>query len=550
MAMHKIRDFVLDLAKGFSVVGLLVGTLFFAFSLTPSLVPRPFGIQGLISGLSFTAGYGVGFFFRWLWIYLGLPVPRRRNELILKSLAALGCAVVVVTFLWQATEWQNTLRDIMDMEPSGGMPTVGIGLMTLLIFTVLLVVVRLFKHTFLFLSRRLQRFVPTHVSHVVGVLVSAMLFWSLIDGVIFSLALRAADNSYQQVDALIQDDLARPEDPLKTGSSASLISWTELGRQGRNFISSGPTAADIAAFIGEPALEPLRVYVGLNAADTAHERARLALAELKRVGGFERSVLLLVTPTGTGWVDPAALDTVEYLHRGDIATVTAQYSYLPSALSLIVEGEYGAEMARALFEKVYGYWTRLPQDARPALYLHGLSLGALNSDRSFDVYDIIQDPFDGALWSGPPFRSETWRKATQERDPDSPAWLPRFRDGAVVRFMNQTRGLNDEVGEWGKFRIAYLQYASDPVTFFDTHAFFREPEWMLPPRGPDVSPDLRWYPIVTMLQLAADMAVGSTPPGYGHTFAAEHYIEAWYTLTEPQGWSTEALERLKARFAR
>nr|WP_238375978.1 alpha/beta-hydrolase family protein [Ectothiorhodospira magna] len=548
--MHKIRDFVLDLAKGFSVVGLLVGTLFFAFSLTPSLVPRPFGIQGLISGLSFTAGYGVGFFFRWLWIYLGLPVPRRRNELILKSLAALGCAVVVVTFLWQATEWQNTLRDIMDMEPSGGMPTVGIGLMTLLIFTVLLVVVRLFKHTFLFLSRRLQRFVPTHVSHVVGVLVSAMLFWSLIDGVIFSLALRAADNSYQQVDALIQDDLARPEDPLKTGSSASLISWTELGRQGRNFISSGPTAADIAAFIGEPALEPLRVYVGLNAADTAHERARLALAELKRVGGFERSVLLLVTPTGTGWVDPAALDTVEYLHRGDIATVTAQYSYLPSALSLIVEGEYGAEMARALFEKVYGYWTRLPQDARPALYLHGLSLGALNSDRSFDVYDIIQDPFDGALWSGPPFRSETWRKATQERDPDSPAWLPRFRDGAVVRFMNQTRGLNDEVGEWGKFRIAYLQYASDPVTFFDTHAFFREPEWMLPPRGPDVSPDLRWYPIVTMLQLAADMAVGSTPPGYGHTFAAEHYIEAWYTLTEPQGWSTEALERLKARFAR
>ncbi|MBK1673410.1 hypothetical protein CKO35_08820 [Ectothiorhodospira shaposhnikovii] len=550
MAKHKIRDFILDLARGFSVVGLLVGTLFFAFSLTPSLVPRPFGIQGLISGLSFTAGYAVGFFFRWLWIYVELPVPRRRNELILKSLAALACAVVVVTFLWQATEWQNTLRGIMGMEPIGGMPTVAIGLMTLLIFTALLVVARLFKYTFFFLSSRLQRFVPAHVSHVVGVLVAAMLFWSLIDGVIFSLALRAADNSYQQVDALIQDDLARPEDPLKTGSSASLIPWAELGRQGRNFISSGPSAGEIADFTGAPALEPIRVYVGLNAADTARERARLALEELKRVGGFERSVLLLVTPTGTGWVDPAAQDTVEYLHRGDIATVTAQYSYLPSALSLIVEGEYGAEMARALFEKVYGYWTGLPRDARPALYLHGLSLGALNSDRSFDVYDIIQDPFHGALWSGPPFRSETWRKATQERDPDSPPWLPRFRDGAVVRFMNQTGGLNDGAGPWGTFRIAYLQYASDPVTFFDTHAFFREPEWMLQPRGPDVSPDLRWYPIVTMLQLAADMAVGSTPPGYGHTFAAEHYIDAWHALTEPGGWSAEDLERLKTLFSR
>jgi uncharacterized membrane protein len=74
------------------------------------------------------------------------------------------------------------------------------------------------------------------------------------------------------------------------------------------------------------------VYVGLNSADSAEDRARLALEELMRAGGFERSVLLLATPTGTGWVDPAAQDTVEYLHRGDIASVAVQYSYLNSPL--------------------------------------------------------------------------------------------------------------------------------------------------------------------------------------------------------------------------
>ena len=98
-------------------------------------------------------------------------------------------------------------------------------------------------------------------------------------------------------------------------------------------------------------MAPVRVYVGLNSADSPEERAQMALDELKRAGGFERSVLLLVTPTGTGWVDPAGQDPVEYLHRGDIATVTVQYSYLNSPLALMTQAQYGAETARALFQK-------------------------------------------------------------------------------------------------------------------------------------------------------------------------------------------------------
>lgn len=437
----------------------------------------------------------------------------------------------------------------MEMDEVSGIRAYSIALIALLVFGVLVLLARLFRRTFLFLSRRLERFVPRRVSNVVGAVAAAVLFWSVIDGVIFTLALRAADNSYQQLDVLIQDDLQPPDDPMKTGSAESLVSWEALGGRGRRFVTSGPSAEDLSAFLGEPVPDPIRVYVGLNAADTPEDRARLALEELKRVGGFDRSILLLATPTGRGWVDPAAQNTAEYLHRGDIATVTAQYSYLPSPLSLMVEGEYGAETARALFEAVYGYWTELPDNDRPRLYLHGLSLGALNSDLSFDVYDIIDDPFDGTLWSGPPFRSATWTTVTRSRDPGSPAWLPRFREGSVVRFMNQFEGLDAPEGEWGAFRIAYLQYASDPVTFFRPQVFYREPAWMREPRGPDVSPDLRWYPVVTMLQLVADIASGRAPTGYGHEYAAEHYIDAWVALTEPDDWSETDVDRLRALFA-
>jgi uncharacterized membrane protein len=117
--------------------------------------------------------------------------------------------------------------------------------------------------------------------------------------------------------------------------------------------------------------------------------------------------------------------------------------------------------------------------------------------------------------------------------------------------MNQDGGLEVGRAPWGPLRIAYLQYASDPVTFFSVSTLFQEPEWLRSPRGPDVSPALRWYPGVTMMQIAADLAAGAeaVPLGYGHNFAPAHYIDAWLALTEPAGWTDEDTRRLKAHFA-
>jgi hypothetical protein len=92
---------------------------------------------------------------------------------------------------------------------------------------------------------------------------------------------------------------------------------------------------------------------------------------------------------------------LEILYRGDVASVSVQYSYLPSWLSPLIEPDYGADTARAVFRVVYDYWRTLPKEQRPRLYLFGLSLGARNSDLSADFLDIIMDPYQGALWVGP-----------------------------------------------------------------------------------------------------------------------------------------------------
>jgi len=259
---------------------------------------------------------------------------------------------------------------------------------------------------------------------------------------------------------------------------------------------------------------------------------------------------VLVMPVGTGWVDPAGIDTLEYLYAGDVASVAVQYSYLTSWLSLVIEPEYGTDTARALFETVYEYWTALPRDSRPRLYLHGLSLGALGSQASIQLYDILADPFQGALWVGPPFESETWKWATARRQAGTPQWLPRFGNGSSIRFTNQSNALDIPGATWGPVRIVFLQYASDPITFFEASSFYRAPEWMTGERGPDVSPDLVWQPVVTFLQLGLDMALAVTSPvGYGHVYAPRDYIDAWVAVTDPPGWDTQSIEALKAALA-
>jgi uncharacterized membrane protein len=73
-----MQNYLLRVWASLSLPGLLIGTLFFAVSLTPSLIPRPYVLQGVLSGCSLAAGYGLGVFGRWLWlIWNFLPFRQR-----------------------------------------------------------------------------------------------------------------------------------------------------------------------------------------------------------------------------------------------------------------------------------------------------------------------------------------------------------------------------------------------------------------------------------------------------------------------------------------
>ena len=538
-----------DLWRTFSGLGLVVGALFFAAALTPSLIPRSPLLQGVLSGVCFAIGYGLGALLLAAWEYLQLPLANMRLRRNATWVAAALAAVVVVSFVWKSSGWQNSIRERMGMPLLEGAEPLTVAVVAAVVFLVLLLVARSFRSVGRLVRRWLARFVPERVSVLIGGVAALVLFWALVDGVLIRGFLRMSDYSFRTLDALIEPRFPAPADPMQAGSAPSLVNWEELGRAGREFIVSGPTAEEIEAFTGRPAVRPIRVYAGLNSADDLEERADLVLQEMIRVGAFDRSVLIVSAPTGTGWMDPAAMDPLEYLHGGDTAIVAMQYSYLTSWISLLVEPGYGSAAGRALFRTVYRHWTALPRDNRPKLYLQGLSLGSYASEQSFRLHEVLADPFQGAVWSGPPFPSPIWREATRNREPGTPEWLPRYGDGSVIRFTNQENALDIPGATWGPMRFVFLQYASDPITFFDPGSLWHRPDWMNPPVGPDVSPELRWYPVVTFLQLGLDMAIGlAVPIGHGHLYAPEHYINAWVSVTDPPGWTPADVERLKAHF--
>jgi uncharacterized membrane protein len=530
----------------FSSWGLLSGALFFAASLTPSLLPRHYAVQGILSGMALAAGYAVGVFFVWLWKYLELPAPGAKLEQASKWVTAAGVAIVMIRFLALAPEWQNSVRRLMEMEVVETAYPWRVGVIAVLIGVLIVIAARLTRLCWRLINGKLSAVIPRRVAYVLSTLLVGFVLLVIANKLVARSALHTADSIFLEIDKMVDPGLEPPADPDATGSSASLIAWDTIGIQGKRFLVSGPTQQSISQFRGTEALPPLRVYAGMRTNDSIQDRARLALEELKRVGGFSRSVLVVATPTGTGWLDPGAVDTVEYLHAGDTAIVSMQYSHLPSWITILVDPQRSRHAARALFDEIYSHWRTLPRDSRPKLYVHGLSLGSLGSEASADLFTVFEDPIHGGVWSGPPFPSPIWSSITRARNPDSPMWLPVYRDGSMVRFTGQTNALDRGGKRWGPMRFVYIQYASDPMCFFSTDLLYRKPDWLNDQRGPDVSPYLKWFPIVTFLQTGFDLPMAtSVPLGYGHNYHPDHYLDAWIAVTDPAGWSDEDTRRLK-----
>ena len=208
-----------------------------------------------------------------------------------------------------------------------------------------------------------------------------------------------------------------------------------------------------------------------------------------------------------------------------------------------MDKENARQAGQALFEAVDELVRAMPEAQRPRLVVFGESLGSFGGEAPFLALNNLVARTDGALFSGPTFNNTIWTELTRKRDKGSPMWLPIYDDGYNARFVARPENLNRPDKPWRKTRAVYLQHASDPIAWWTPDLLFREPDWLREPRGYDVSPRMNWIPVVTFLQVSADMAVAiDVPDGHGHVYVKDT-VNGWAAVLQPPGWTPEKTER-------
>lgn len=311
------------------------------------------------------------------------------------------------------------------------------------------------------------------------------------------------------------DDAYRtpPADAEVSGSAASALTVSELGREGARFVNYATPSDGIREVTGhEPVATPVRVFVGADAAATPEQRVGLAMAELRRTGAFDRAHLLIQAPAGTGYANSFPVDVLEVLTRGDSAAVAIGYGLLPSFLSLS-KVQQGARTQRLLLDAIAEELRDRP--AKPRLLLYGESLGAEVQQTAIPLgpADLDRYGIGAALWVGTPGgeRSDVFHAlvAGQSWTVDHPDQLP------------------DPVPN-PRPRVWFLEHDGDPVVRFRPALLLNRPAWLPTDgaRGRNVPVGMTWKPGITFAEAFVDtMFATHVRPGLfeslGHDYRAD-----------------------------
>ncbi|MGE5135143.1 MAG: alpha/beta-hydrolase family protein [Gemmatimonadota bacterium] len=333
-----------------------------------------------------------------------------------------------------------------------------------------------------------------------------------------------------------------PDTITVSGGPASAITWPTLSREGVRFVNLALTREEIAEVTGVPpgrVKAPVRAFAGLASGSNVDVRVDLVMEDLARLGGFERSVLCVVSPTGSGYVNYVAVEAIEYLTRGDCATVALQYSLRPSFLSLD-RVAMGREQNRALLHALHWRVRGIPKDRRPRLIAFGESLGAHTLQDAFlheGVSGLHRVGIDRALFLGTPAQSKwarQWRLDPDRADPGS----------EVAEVASYQEWLALTPAERGRLRYLLLSHHEDPITRFEPALLIQQPGWLGPAatRPPGISPMATWFPLTTFVLTLVDVknAMDVVP---GRFFARGHDYRADLARMVSEAYDLPATER-------
>lgn len=528
-------------AMAVSFLGVIAALAMYAVSVAPSLMARSWAWHAVASGVLVSCGYVAGVVIQNVGARViamtGLTI--HASEPVEIGFRACVAALFAIWWLYAVIQSYRRARVAARLVNMPG-ETLGEYLLgtagTTVIAWCLIAIVAGMNRVGRMLIGALGGYMPHPAAVVVGVVILAAIVFFLTSNVILRGGIGFFRHRAEQMNMRTARGIFKPFVPERSASPASPVTWASVGGQGRVFLGRGPSRLDIAQVCGGEAMEPIRVYSGMPTGGAGIEQAAATVvAELRRTGAFDRAVILIAASTGSGWVDEWQVQPLEFLTRGNCATASLQYSYVPSALNWLTGLEPAQEASAALFRAVRAELDTMDEADRPALFVCGESLGAFASQSVFSSVEDALSQVDGALWVGTPAFTPMHTELTSARHRGSPEVAPVVYNGRRVRFVNEPSDLRTdlygrELGPWGFPRFVYAQHASDPVVWWNRKLLWTQPDWLRERAGRDVSPFVEFTRFVTFIQVLADLPVaGTAPGGHGHTYN-EELIPLWRAI--------------------
>ena len=524
-----------------SLIGVVGALVMYGVSVSPSLLARSWQWHAVASGVLSAVGYIVGLTIQ---RFYALVVPRLGVEITAPQSVSIAFRAVLLLgfFLWFLRWLLQSYRERKRANHLVGMRGETLGEYLLGTFCAFILMLALLGIAWgLQWIGRAIVIVLSQWMHMVfalalSLLILVVIVYALTSQVLLKLGINFFTRHARKMNNRTAKGIVQPQVPERSGSPQSRSSWRAVGGQGRVFLGRGPSRADIEAVTGRAAMEPIRVYAGMpEEGQSLQSAADLVVEELHRTGAFDRAVILIATSTGSGWVDEWQVQPLEYLTRGNCATASMQYSFVPSSINFLTDLDVSEEAAVILFETIRRAVDEIPEDRRPALFVCGESLGAYASQHVFSGIVDVLSRTDGALWVGTPAFTPMHAELTAIRHRGSPEVAPVVANGRHVRFVNVPENLwadvyGRELGDWNYPRVVYAQHPSDPVVWWNSELVWHKPDWISEKVDGDVSPHMQYTRGATYIQVLVDMPVaGTAPGGHGHTYH-EELIPLWEAI--------------------
>lgn len=524
-----------------SLIGVVGALVMYGVSVSPSLLARSWQWHAVASGVLSAVGYIVGLTIQ---RFYALVVPRLGVEITAPKAVSIAFRAVLLLgfFLWFLRWLLQSYRERKRANHLVGMrgETLGEYLLGTVCAFILMMALLGVAWGLQWIGRAivsvLSQWMHMVFALALSLLILVVIVYALTSQVLLKLGINFFTRHARKMNNRTAKGIVQPQVPERSGSPQSRSSWRAVGGQGRVFLGRGPSRADIEAVTGCSAMEPIRVYAGMpEEGQSLQSAADLVVEELHRTGAFDRAVILIATSTGSGWVDEWQVQPLEYLTRGNCATASMQYSFVPSSINFLTDLDVSEEAAVILFETIRRAVDEIPEDRRPALFVCGESLGAYASQHVFSGIVDVLSRTDGALWVGTPAFTPMHAELTAIRHRGSPEVAPVVANGRHVRFVNVPENLwadvyGRELGDWNYPRVVYAQHPSDPVVWWNSELVWHKPDWISEKVDGDVSPHMQYTRGATYIQVLVDMPVaGTAPGGHGHTYH-EELIPLWEAI--------------------